>query len=310
MQRAIDREARRGAVALELRVGVAAGDVAWAGEDYSGTPVIEAQRLCAAASAGSILVADAVRLLAGSGTEAELEDAGELELRRSRASGARVVGRLDRPARCHGPVSRVARVRRRHRVRGPRGGARRAAGGVGRRGLGAPPRRLGQRRAGHRQDAPGGRDRRARPRAGGRGAVRPLRRRPVRARPAVRRRRLAPTSPPARSTSCASSSARARATWSSCCPSSRPACPAASPSRLPQSRRSSGCVRSRPPPRCWRPPARRRPCCSCSTTCTGPTTCRCCCCVTCCGSTPPCGCWWSPPTATPSPAVRPCSATS
>ena len=80
MQRAIDREARRGAVALELRVGVAAGDVAWAGEDYSGTPVIEAQRLCAAASAASILVADTVRLLAGSGTDAELEDAGELEL--------------------------------------------------------------------------------------------------------------------------------------------------------------------------------------------------------------------------------------
>src|ERR671915_586137 len=63
-----------------VRVGVAAGDVTWAGEDYSGTPVIEAQRLCAAASTGSILVADAVRLLAGSGTEAELEDAGELEL--------------------------------------------------------------------------------------------------------------------------------------------------------------------------------------------------------------------------------------
>jgi DNA-binding SARP family transcriptional activator len=80
MQRAVDREARRGAVGLELRVGVAAGDVAWAGEDYSGTPVIEAQRLCAAASAGSILVADAVRLLAGPGTEAKLEDAGEREL--------------------------------------------------------------------------------------------------------------------------------------------------------------------------------------------------------------------------------------
>jgi DNA-binding SARP family transcriptional activator len=81
MQRAIDREVRRGAVVLELRVGVAAGDVAWAGEDYSGTPVIEAQRLCAAAAQGSILVADAVRLLAGSGTEAELEDAGDLALR-------------------------------------------------------------------------------------------------------------------------------------------------------------------------------------------------------------------------------------
>jgi DNA-binding SARP family transcriptional activator len=81
LQRAVDRGARRGAARLELRVGVAAGDVAWAGEDYSGTPVIEAQRLCAAASAGSILVADAVRLLAGSGTDAELEDAGELVLR-------------------------------------------------------------------------------------------------------------------------------------------------------------------------------------------------------------------------------------
>jgi DNA-binding SARP family transcriptional activator len=80
MQRAIDRGARRDRVALELRIGIAAGDVAWAGEDYSGTPVIEAQRLCAAASPASILVADAVRLLAGPGAEAELEDAGELEL--------------------------------------------------------------------------------------------------------------------------------------------------------------------------------------------------------------------------------------
>jgi DNA-binding SARP family transcriptional activator len=81
MQRAIDREARRGAALLELRVGVAAGDVAWAGDDYFGTPVIEAQRLCAAALAASILIADTVRLLAGPSTEAELEDAGELELR-------------------------------------------------------------------------------------------------------------------------------------------------------------------------------------------------------------------------------------
>jgi DNA-binding SARP family transcriptional activator len=81
MQRAIDRQARRGPVALELRIGIGAGDVAWAGDDYSGTPVVEAQRLCAAASAGQILVADAVRLLAGTGTDAELEDAGESVLR-------------------------------------------------------------------------------------------------------------------------------------------------------------------------------------------------------------------------------------
>jgi DNA-binding SARP family transcriptional activator len=81
MQRAIDRQARHSPATLELRIGVGAGDVAWAGEDYTGTPVIEAQRLCAAAAAGSILVADAVRLLAGPGADVELEDAGELALR-------------------------------------------------------------------------------------------------------------------------------------------------------------------------------------------------------------------------------------
>ena len=81
MQRAIDRHARRGAAALELRVGIGAGDVAWEGDDPFGTPVIEAQRLCDAAASGTILVADAVRLLAGTGTEAVFEDAGELTLR-------------------------------------------------------------------------------------------------------------------------------------------------------------------------------------------------------------------------------------
>ena len=81
MQRASDRQSRRGPVPVALRIGVAAGDLAWAGEDYSGAPVIEAQRLCAAAAEGGILVADAVRLLAGIGTDAELQDAGELALR-------------------------------------------------------------------------------------------------------------------------------------------------------------------------------------------------------------------------------------
>ena len=40
-----------------------------------------AQRLCGAAPAGGILVAETVRLLAGSGTDARFEDAGELALR-------------------------------------------------------------------------------------------------------------------------------------------------------------------------------------------------------------------------------------
>ena len=81
MQRAVDRQARRGPVALELRIGIGSGDVAWEGGDPFGTPVIEAQRLCAAAAAGTIVVADAVRLLAGTGTDALFEDAGELRLR-------------------------------------------------------------------------------------------------------------------------------------------------------------------------------------------------------------------------------------
>ena len=81
LQRAVARQARLEQIPLELRVGVGAGDVAWAGDDYSGTPVVEAQRLCGAAPAGGILVAETVRLLAGSGTDARFEDAGELELR-------------------------------------------------------------------------------------------------------------------------------------------------------------------------------------------------------------------------------------
>jgi len=80
VQRAIDRQATRAPVALALRVGIAAGDVAWEGADVFGTPVVEAQRLCAAARAGEILVADAVRLLAGGAAAGEIEDAGELEL--------------------------------------------------------------------------------------------------------------------------------------------------------------------------------------------------------------------------------------
>jgi DNA-binding SARP family transcriptional activator len=80
LQRAIARQAVRGRTQLELRVGVGAGDVAWTGDDYSGTPVVEAQALCGAAPAGSILVTETVRLLAESGTDARFEDAGEPEL--------------------------------------------------------------------------------------------------------------------------------------------------------------------------------------------------------------------------------------
>ncbi len=80
VQRAIDRQAGRGSVALTARVGVGAGDVGWEGADVFGMPVVEAQRLCAAAGAGQILVSDTVRLLAGSAAAGSLEDAGERSL--------------------------------------------------------------------------------------------------------------------------------------------------------------------------------------------------------------------------------------
>ena len=81
VQRAIDRQAHRGPVRLSVRVGIGAGDVAWETDDVFGTPVVEAQRLCAAAAPGEILATDAVRLLAGSVARDAVEDAGELSLR-------------------------------------------------------------------------------------------------------------------------------------------------------------------------------------------------------------------------------------
>ncbi|MGH9185041.1 MAG: AAA family ATPase, partial [Acidimicrobiales bacterium] len=55
-------------VALTVRVGVGAGDASSDGEDWFGTPVVVASRLCATAAPGQVLVSDLVRRLAGSRT--------------------------------------------------------------------------------------------------------------------------------------------------------------------------------------------------------------------------------------------------
>jgi class 3 adenylate cyclase/tetratricopeptide (TPR) repeat protein len=67
MQQAVEAGHRRGEDGLALRVGVASGDVT-VGEDgdVHGTAVVEAARLCAAASAGQILATSLARGLAGS----------------------------------------------------------------------------------------------------------------------------------------------------------------------------------------------------------------------------------------------------
>jgi class 3 adenylate cyclase len=82
LQRGLDSLHRRGeATALEVRIGISAGDVSVGVEDCYGLPVAEAVRLCAEASAGEILAADVVRALARHGLETPLTPAGDLELR-------------------------------------------------------------------------------------------------------------------------------------------------------------------------------------------------------------------------------------
>src|SRR5215213_689550 len=81
MHQALERKARRGGEALSIRIGLAAGDVAWERGDYFGTPVGEAARLEAAADGGQILASDLVRLLAGSRAEVIFRPVGSLALK-------------------------------------------------------------------------------------------------------------------------------------------------------------------------------------------------------------------------------------
>src|SRR3954454_5523095 len=75
-----EQNRRRDAV-VGLRVGVSTGDVHMTDDDYFGTPVVEAARLCTVAEGGDIIVSEVVRLLAGSRASAQLADRGMLELK-------------------------------------------------------------------------------------------------------------------------------------------------------------------------------------------------------------------------------------
>ncbi len=82
MQQAVDTAARRGEDGLPLRVGVSAGDVTVADDgDLHGTAVVEAARLCAAASGGQVLGTETVRVLAGSRGGHAFNSLGPLELK-------------------------------------------------------------------------------------------------------------------------------------------------------------------------------------------------------------------------------------
>jgi tetratricopeptide (TPR) repeat protein len=81
MQRGIDRLNRRAPAPIAIRIGLSAGDVVWEGDDYFGTPVVEARRLCDHAESGQILVGDVVRVLAGTRGGHEFRPVGALELK-------------------------------------------------------------------------------------------------------------------------------------------------------------------------------------------------------------------------------------
>ena len=79
MQTAVTRDL--GDAGFAMRIGASVGDVAEEHGDFHGTPVVEAARLCAAASGGQVLISDVVRVLAGSRSSCPLSSAGALELR-------------------------------------------------------------------------------------------------------------------------------------------------------------------------------------------------------------------------------------
>jgi class 3 adenylate cyclase len=82
IQQAVDAHNRRSEQSrFEVRVGISVGDVTFDGDDCFGLPVIEAQRLEAAADGGQIVCAEIVRHLARGRGGYEFSSLGELQLK-------------------------------------------------------------------------------------------------------------------------------------------------------------------------------------------------------------------------------------
>jgi len=81
MQQALDRHNRRGGEPLLMRVGIALGEVTAEDDDYFGTPVVEASRLCDHAVGRQILLTEMAKTLAGSRGGHRFESRGAVELK-------------------------------------------------------------------------------------------------------------------------------------------------------------------------------------------------------------------------------------
>src|SRR6476659_1420967 len=81
VQQRIERRNRKAAEPLELRIGLAIGDALFEHDDLFGTVVGEAQRVCALAHAGEVLLSGLVRSIAGSRAETVLVHIGPENLK-------------------------------------------------------------------------------------------------------------------------------------------------------------------------------------------------------------------------------------
>ena len=68
-------------LAVGIKVAAAMGDAVLEEDDWFGTPVVEAARLCAVCDSGQVLVTESLRLMAGSRSGAPIERLGDLELK-------------------------------------------------------------------------------------------------------------------------------------------------------------------------------------------------------------------------------------
>ncbi|MDQ1476491.1 MAG: hypothetical protein QOE62_1720, partial [Actinomycetota bacterium] len=81
IQQGLERHNRRAREVLSVRIGLSAGEAVEEDGDYFGDTVVEAARLCAAASGGQILTTELVRAMVGRHTPQPFADAGLLELK-------------------------------------------------------------------------------------------------------------------------------------------------------------------------------------------------------------------------------------
>jgi len=81
MQIAVDRHNRKLAEPLGLRVGLHTGEVTRDNDDFFGTPVVVAERLCKRCEGGQIFASDVVRALVGTRGGRVFKEIGPLELK-------------------------------------------------------------------------------------------------------------------------------------------------------------------------------------------------------------------------------------